>query len=241
MEIDQEDIGTRRLLVKASQRYPLAVSQGILHRVREGSILPFRAENILMDRSFAYEDDELLEIAMSTETEEFRARCAAATLGPEGAGQLLDKHFELSVLVGTTGSEKSSAAVKQNHTFRERVHCIPITVLLEATSARSEHADSVKLKFLADQISGRLDGGYGLSPPLDADAQATIAKFVQDWGERLLKSSESTREQLASIARLACQAPCKSLLPVLRRLLDEELGRWKMLLDEVSTGSKRQA
>ncbi len=234
MELDRGDTETRRIILKARERFPKVVARGIVIRVRKGYSLPVRAEEYVAECSFAYEDETLLEIAMSTEGDEDRAKTAAAALGPEATGQLIDKLLEMKTLREDTGSDQPYAAFRLYQALRDVVLCVPISSLLGAASVRSGQADSKELEMLANLISSRLDGGYWQSSTLAADLRGTIAEFVQSWGGRLLESSNTTREQLAAIARLACQAPCEGLLPILQQLLDEELRLWKTFRSQVS-------
>ena len=63
--------------------------------------------------------------------------------------------------------------------------------------------------------------------PFNADAVAAITTFVQNWTNRLLTSGTATRAQLASVAQLVNRSPSVVLLPVLKRLLDEDLRQWR--------------
>ena len=80
---------------------------------------------------------------------------------------------------------------------------------------------------MADLVCRQGNGRSGLRKPLDTPLQAKTMRLVRDWGNRLLDSSDATRKQLASVAKLASRVPSTELLPLLKRLLDAELRRWR--------------
>ena len=48
----------------------------------------------------------------------------------------------------------------------------------------------------------------------------------------MLASGDASRSQLAEIATLASHAPSVRLLPLLKRLLDEDLRRWRAFKEQ---------
>ena len=97
---------------------------------------------------------------------------------------------------------------------------------------QSRNASNHRLSELAGLIHRDRDGIDKGRQSLDA-AQARIVQLVQDWGNRLLASPDATRAQLASVASLASHAPSAQLLPILERLLDEDLRRWRDSREQV--------
>src|SRR4029077_21189869 len=69
--------------------------------------------------------------------------------------------------------------------------------------------------------------------PFRADALATIAELAQHWGERMLAAGDgASRWQIASLASLISHAPSVALLPLLKRLLDNNLRRYRAFCEE---------
>ena len=93
---------------------------------------------------------------------------------------------------------------------------------------------------LAGLISRHLDGENDRGRPFDADALATIRALAKDWGDRMLASGAASRSQLAEIATLAGHAPSVDLLPLLKRLLDEDLRRWRAFKDQARAEKYRR-
>lgn len=232
MEIDKKQQGAVNLLYEAEKRYPRAVADGILRRVCEGRTLPYHAPELMAGSGFAFEDDALLNIALEAGRFDDRANAAASVLGPQSVGRMIDKLYEAKKLVLDANEKYDQAAGDRYHTIQDRIGHTQTTSLLAAITARSAQADNKEMAELADLISRHPDGENDRGQPFDAAALAAIAGFVDDWGNRLLGSSDATRAQLASIATLAGHSPSASLLPLLKRLLDEDLRRWRAFKEQ---------
>jgi hypothetical protein len=78
---------------------------------------------------------------------------------------------------------------------------------------------------LADLFLRRLDRDSERGRPFGADAVCTIQALVQNWGKRMLASGDAQRRHKAAVAMLASRVPDVSLLPLLKGMLDDNLGR----------------
>ena len=66
-----------------------------------------------------------------------------------------------------------------------------------------------------------------------------IGALAKDWGDRMLASGNASRWQTASIATLISHAPSAPLLPLLRRLLDDNLRRYRAFREEAKANGWR--
>lgn len=232
MEIDKKQGGAVSLIYEAKKRFPRAVANGILRRVREGRTLPYQAPELMAGSGFAFEDDALREIALKAGRFNDRANAAASVLGPQSVGCMIERMFEAEKLVRDADGKYDKAAGERYYAIQDRISHTQTASLLAAITARSAEADNQEMAELADLISRHPDGKNERGQPFDEAALAAIAAFVEDWGNRLLDSPDSSRAQLASIATLASHSPSPSLLPLLKRLLDEELRRWRSFREQ---------
>ena len=228
VEIQEPNGSVVDLIHQLRQRFPHAVANGMLQRVREGCGLPYHAIELMAGTGFGFEDADLLKIALSEDPYDHRADAAASVLGPRAVGRLIDRMLELSqqVLESHGRDEETRErhrAIEQRIEFGQTAH------VLAAIKSRSDHANSRQISDFAAVIRRQRDGAHRQGLPFDDAAQAEIAGFVHDWSNRLLETLETTREQLASVAALARHVPSPELLPVLERLLDEELRRLQAL------------
>src|SRR5262249_17788110 len=82
LDLDEQQDGNVRLLYTARSRYPRAVADGLLRRLRAGRELFYGADELLATGRFSLEDNTLLEIALSGDRlRDARAEAAASVLG----------------------------------------------------------------------------------------------------------------------------------------------------------------
>jgi hypothetical protein len=232
MEIDKEQKVAISLIYEAKKRFPRAVADGILRRVREGRTLPHSWPELMVGSGFAFEDDDLCDIALEAERSDNRANAAASVLGPQSVGRIIESIFEARKLVLDANGKYDQAANDRYYAIQERIGYTQITILLAAIAAQSTQADNHEMAELANLISRHPNGENDRGQPFDDAALAAIAGFVENWGNRLLDSPDATRAQLAEIAQLASLSPSANLLPLLKRLLDEDLRRWRAFKEQ---------
>lgn len=234
-EVEIEDLNGRvvALIHELKKLFPSAVAKGILRRVREGAKLPNQAIELMAGARFALEDKDLLEIALSEDKcDRHRAEAATSVLGPRAVGRLIDQMLMLHKEVQSS-DDHDEGARERYRTIERRIEFAQTAHVLAAIKSRSIYADSEAISDFANVIRRQGDWSQGQRRAFGDVARAEIAKFIHDWGNRLLESSEATRQQLADVAALAIHSPSPSLLPLLKQLLDEELRRLRALEEQV--------
>jgi len=227
MEIDKNRDAAIDLLYRARSRYSRAIADGLRQRVRAGRSLFYGADDLLAAAGFSVEDEGLLEIALSeTSRHDVRAEAAASVLGPQAVGRLIDTVLDGKTRLRDANGRYNDAAGDRYHDLLDRIGHTPGTSLAVAVQARSAQAGTEEMAELADLIARHPAGEDDSSRPFDADALAMIHALAEDWGNRMLASGDATRSQFASVASLVGRAPSVALLPLLKRLLDEDLRRW---------------
>jgi hypothetical protein len=232
MEIRDDREGVVQLIYNARDRYPQALAEGVLARLRTGSNLFHGADDILASAGLAMEEDGLVQIALAdTSQHDGRADAAASVLGPQSAGRLIDAMLDAAAGLRDSEGKFDQAASDRFRAIQARIAHVPGPSLLAAVQARSAEADNEQMAYLAPLLSGHpLDAYRGR--PFSAENLATIRSLVEDWGDRMLASQQAKRSHMARIASLASHVPDVSLLPILKRMLDDNLQRYQKLREE---------
>ena len=240
MEIAKDRDAKVHLLYRARNRYPRAIADGLLQRVRVGSTLFYGADDLLASAGFSLEDNALLDIALShTRQRDDRAEAAASVLGPQAVGRMIESVLEAKKRVRDASGKYDQALGDRYHDLLDRIGHTPGTSLVVAVRTRSAQAGNEEMADLADLISRHPAGENDRGRPFDADALAAIRALAKDWGDRMLASGNASRSQLAEIATLASHAPSLDLLPLLKRLLDDDLRRWRAFKEQARADQYR--
>ena len=233
IDIDKKRDAEVQLLYLARNRYSHAIADGLLQRVRAGRMLFYGADDLLASAGFSLDDDALLEIALSeTGRHDDRAEAAASVLGPQGVGRMIETVLEVKKCIRDANGKYNQTVGDRYHDLLARIGHTPGASLIAAVRARSAQAGNEEMADLAELISRHPDGENDRGRPFDADSLSVISALAEDWGNRMLASDDATRSQLASIARLASRAPSVDLLRLLKRLLDENLRRYRAFREE---------
>ena len=201
VEIEDRIRGLASGIHEAKKRFPVAVANGVLQRVLEGRNLPHRTIDLMAGAGFALEDEAVLAIALSEKELHHRADAAASVLGPGSIGHLIDQMSDLDEQMRER--EAYDEALPARHRkIRRRIQHTQVRHLLTAIKERSEHASNRQISGFAHLIGGHWQRVDADGQVFDADAQAQIAEFVEEWGNRLLGSLGS-RIRIASRTRSA--------------------------------------
>jgi hypothetical protein len=139
MEIEQRQDAGVRLIYQARSRYPRALVEGLLARIREGRTLFHGADDILASAGFALEDDALLQLALADPAHhDDRADAAASVLGPEAVGRLVDALLDVGSRLRVGGRYDRAASETG---LEARIAHVPGPSLVAAVLARSARAN----------------------------------------------------------------------------------------------------
>ncbi|MEZ5491035.1 MAG: hypothetical protein R3F50_12055 [Gammaproteobacteria bacterium] len=239
IEIEQRQDAGVQLIYEARSRYPRAVADGLLARVRAGRTLFYGADDLLASAGFTLEDDALLQLALADPARhDDRAEAAASVLGPMAIGRLVDTLLDIGSRLQVDG-RYDRAASETYRGLETRIAHVPGPSLVAAVLSRSAQADNEEVARLADLLSRHPNGETDRGRPFDADSVLAIQNLVEDWGNRLLASGDAKRWQKANIATLASRVPSVNLLPILKRLLDDNLQSYRAFRREAEAARWR--
>ena len=234
MEIEDRQDAAVRLIYEAWNRFPRAVAEGLLARARAGRNLFYGADDILASAGFGLEDDDLLRLALAeTARRDDQAEAAASVLGPQSVGRMIDALLDAATRMRDADGKYDQAAADRYHCIETRIAHAPGASLVAAVQACSAEANDAQIARLAELLSRHPDEA-DRGRPFDAESLTAIRALIEDWGNRVLASGDAERRHIASIATLARRAPDVSLLPLLKRMLDENLRRYRAFREEAA-------
>lgn len=235
MEIDRKRDGEMHLLYEARKRYPEAIAEGLLRRVREHRELFYGADDILAAAGFVLEDDALLGIALEeTSRHDDRAEAAASVLGPNAVGQLIDAYLAVGKVVRDASGKYNQAAGDRYHDLRARIGHTPGASLVAAVQARAVSADNEEIVQLAELFSREIYGDEERARAFNVEGLAAIGVLAQEWAERMLAAGDEKRWRVATIATMMSHAPSVAHLPLLKRMLDDNLRRYRAFREKAT-------
>ena len=227
MDFDRKNDSHKYLIYEVRRRFPQAFAGGLLRRVREGRELPYAAENILAAAGFALEDEALIAIALQDSgPHDDRANAASSVLGPLAVGALIDAYLVAGKRLRDADGKYDKATSDRFFSLRGRIGQTLGTSLVAATQARADSAREEEIADLAALFARETYGDEERARPFDEKDLVAIGEMAQEWGSRLLASENATRSQKSAIATLISHAPSVALLPVLKRLLDDNLSSY---------------
>ena len=235
MEIDRKSDGERRLLYEVRRRWPQALANGLLRRLREQRELFYGADDILAAAGFALEDDALLGIALEeTSRHDDRAEAAASVLGPNAVGRLIDAYLAAGKVVRDASGKYDQAAGDRYHGLRDRVGHTPGASLVAAVQARAADADNEEIVQLAELFSRETNCDEERARPFSEEGLAVIGALAREWAERMVAGRYEKRSRIATIATMMSRAPSVAHLPLLKSMLDDNLGRYRAFREEAT-------
>jgi hypothetical protein len=227
IEIERKRDAEVALIYEARKQYEQAVAQALLKRLREGRELFYGADDILAASGIVVEDVALLEMVLaSQERMDSRAGAAASVLGPVGVGKLIDAMLAIFAEMKELSPRKKSLSDRY-YGLRDGIAHAPGGSLVSAVQERAEGASNEDIRELAGLLCRRDEEG-DRDRPFPEDANAAVSQMAEQWGEQLIASGDvATPDQLSALADLIGHFPSVALLPMLKRLLDDELRRYK--------------
>ena len=149
-------------------------------------------------------------------------------LGPASVARIIEVFLEARSHLRDDDGRNNQKAVDHYHNLQRRIEHTPGTSLVAAVQARAALSDIEDIEHLAKLLSRGSAGDDGRARPFSAEAKAAIVALSQEWSEKMLRAGDAAnRRQTASLATLISHVPSVTLLPLLERLLDDNLRRFR--------------
>ncbi len=216
----------------AHEVYPKEAVDGLLAQLEAGKPLPLRADDLLREAGRDIDEGPIPQRVLQATKEDRNVVLAASVIGAKTIGQLIDRTIELDAQIARSERGARNGLSKERYRLADLIANSRsgafAAAILKHTQTRSERI----IALLADLISshGRNIERNGLV--LDDKIREQLTAVVNEWGEILLTSKDSTRAQMAEIPQAAERIRSPALVPVLHKLMLEDAARRKRELEE---------
>jgi hypothetical protein len=227
LEFFAGDQQASRIAAAAFKRYPQQVALAFVHRLENRMELPFHGGQYLRDVP-AVDSGPLHEAVLDAHCPPSVTNVAATLIGSSTIVELINRLFACQekllptppydqILTGEFHRLKGLIAKARTASF--------IDAWLEYADTTNPH----RITLLADLFAHYFRHA---SAPIAAAFVPSVGTTLETFGQRLLASPHSRRYQFAEMAEAIAAFPQAELLPILTRLLTEDLRRWLQLKEE---------
>jgi hypothetical protein len=217
---------------EAFERYPDETSSALVHRLEAGIEIPFRSEDLLRTKGFALDEGPLVTAVFKPIERDRVAAAAACVIGPKTIGKLIDRLMEIDEITRATG-KWDEALSKEYHALLGRASSAGLNAFADAILTHSDTKNPATIGLLADVFARHAKEDSDNARRLQDEHHKRMVLAIEQWADALLSSEESTRSQLANVARAIELLADTRLVATLKRLLAEDLARWRRSREEM--------
>jgi len=238
-DFQAKDQRAERIIYEAYKSFPGDVTSALIHRLEGGLEIPFQAENLLQAAGITVDEGPIVKHVIHPGKPENVAAAELSIIGPKTIGGLIDSLVEIDAKVRASGGPADDPTRKEYFRLKDWISKTGLTSFIQAVLSRSVTDDPLQIALLAallDRHGKRSDQEPLL---LVGELKEQMIAAVGRWAEILLTSSTASRSQLAEVACAIGRLAAPELLPMLQRILAEDLKRWRLARDEFSAALSR--
>jgi hypothetical protein len=227
------------IIYEAHKRYPEDVTSALIHRLEAGQEIPFRTEDLLQANGIAIDEGPFVDLVVHPGELEKVAKAAVSIAGPKTIGSLIDSLIAIDTKLRASGRQADEPTRQEYYRLRDWISKTNLTSFIQAVLSRSETNDPCQIVLLAKLLTNHGKGEFEESIQLDGGLEDQMIAAISCWAEVLLAHSTASRAHLAEVARAIGRLAAPDLLPLLQRMLAEDLVRWRRERDEFSAAISR--
>jgi hypothetical protein len=235
-----KDRDAKWIIGDAYKLYPADTASALLHRLEAGLEIPFSAERLLQAANIVVDEGTLVEHLMRPDISRNFSEDAVSIVGPKTIGKLIDSMIMIHRRWKESQERTDETAIEEYHRLSDLISRTGLSSFIQALLSRSMTAEPRGIALLADLLARHGKGEYEEPIQLGGELHEQLIATVGRWAEILLASAEASRAQLAEVARTIGRLAAPQLEPQLRRMLEQELTRWRRsreeFLDALSKG-----
>lgn len=220
------------LVHRSHELYPEDVFGALVSLLESGKPVPFGTKELLKTSDLVIDEGPLVERVLRSSGEGPGDESAVSIIGQKTISQLIDQMSGIHIRIKANNGRYDEALSDEYHRLSRWISNTKTDLFIQAVLERAATEKPDEIALLADLISRH--GGSAEREPLrlDSEAHGRATAAVQRWAVTLLASPESTRAQFAEIAQAVERLGSPSLVPILEKLLSEDLSRRKRAMEE---------
>ena len=219
---------------RAFQLYPREVTAALVGRIGAALEVPYWALDALRAAPIAIDDGSVVDIVLGSDTPEAAASAAAIVAGPQILGRALDEIVRVHATLQAMFPATDEPTRKHRERLSELIANANDSSLVSALLARPASDAPAEIALLADQVIRHGSRGERTSLRIVDEERRALAMLMARWVEVLLGSRDADRGDFAKVACAIGRVASPELMAPLRRLLDEDLSRWRASRDAPS-------
>lgn len=214
-------------LYQAHERYPSIVASALVRRIEQGLDIPFRTHLLVQEQHIVTDEDPIRSMVNDAALDEKIRTNAASIAGPVSIGRLIDAQLELDTRAASDPAARRPLAVQQRF-LEGLVITAPYSSLVAAVLARADTTDPRRIALFSKLLASHRGQDSAIRPPaiLEEEQKTQLADTLLRWVPTMVDASDSTRAELAELARAIGTVGDTRLAVTLDRLLSEDLRRW---------------
>lgn len=214
-------------LYQAHERYPSIVASALVRRIEQGLEVPFRAHLLVQEQHIVTDEDPICSMVNNAALDERIRTNAASIAGPVSIGRLIDAHLELDAPAASDPAARRPLAEQQRF-LEGLVITAPYSSLVAAVLARADTTVPRRIALFAELLASHRGQDSAIRPPaiLEEGQKTQLVDTLLRWVPTMVDTSDSTRAELAGLARAIGTVGDTKLAVALDRLLSEDLRRW---------------
>lgn len=214
-------------LHQAYERYPSVVASALVRRIEQGLEIPFRTQLLVQEQHIVTDEEPISGMVNDKAIDDNSRRNAASIAGPVSIGRLIDEQLTLVALVASDPASRERLA-KQQRFLEELVVAAPYSSLVTAVLRRASTVDRRQIVLFSYLLASHRGQDFAIRPPaiLDEEQKAQLIDTLSLWVPIMVDAPDSTRAELAELARAIGSLADARLVAPLDQLLSEDLRRW---------------
>ncbi|BAV97962.1 NACHT domain-containing protein [Lysobacter enzymogenes] len=214
-------------LYQAHERYPSVVAAALARRIEQGLDIPFRAHLLAQEQHIVTDEDPISSMVNDGALDETLRANAASIAGPVSIGRLIDAQLELEAQVASDPTAQRPP-VERQHFLEGPVIMAPYSSLVAAVLARADTTAPRRIALFAELLASHRGQDSAIRPPaiLEDTQKTQLVDTLLRWVPSMIDAFDSSRAQLAELARAIGSVGDVRLAEALDLLLSEDLRRW---------------